>query len=332
MRVILICNAILAKAAACRSRGKLPGMSTPHDTAPRRRQLLRLAGLSASALLGACGHWRPAAEPERRIALAQARRLSDADWLDALRRADLVLLGEHHDNGLHHRLRGELIARLTPGGTVVAEHLERGRRLLPPASTTATTSTADLLTALQAAGFEPRGWLWPLHEGLFAPLVAAGAAVQGGNLPRDLARRIAREGESAWPADLAALLRAAPLTAAAQDRLDAELRDSHCGQLPPNRLPGMRAAQRARDAAMAQALLQALDAAPGRPVWLVAGNAHVRRDFGVAQLLAALRPQARVLSVALLDGDERGADLPSPELYTHAWITAAPAQRESPCG
>jgi uncharacterized iron-regulated protein len=311
-------------------------MSTPPPFAPaptlNRRQLGRLAVLGASALVAACAPWRPTTGPERRLALPQGLTLSETDWLDTLRHADLVLLGEHHDNARHHGLRGELIGKLGPRGkVVVAEHLERGRQLAPfPAGTRPTT--AELLTALQAAGFEPRGWLWPLHEGLFAPLARAGVDVLGGNLPRELARRIAREGESAWPDDLGALLKAAPLAPAAQARLDEELLASHCGQLPPQRLPGMRAAQRARDAAMAQALLRAWDASPGRPVWLVAGNAHVRLDYGVGQLLAALRPQARVLSVALLDGDERSADLPSPELYTHAWITAAPAQRESPCG
>lgn len=275
------------------------------------------------------GHRPPgSAKPEQLIDLASGRTVAEVDWLAALRSADFVLLGEHHDNALHHARRGELIARLGRGGTVVAEQLERGRHLASPVS----ASTTDLLAALQDAGFEPRSWLWPLHEGLFAPLTSAGVAVQGGNLPRELARRIAREGESAFPADLAELLRAAPLPPATQARLDEELLGSHCGQLPANRLPGLRAAQRARDAAMAQALLQAADAAPGRPVWLVAGNTHVRRDCGVDQLLERLRPRARILSVALLDGEVSAADLPSAEEHTLAWITAAAPRRDTPCG
>lgn len=294
----------------------------------RRRSLAALTALGASAFVAACAPSGRPAPAERRLALAQGLSLSEADWLDTLRHADVVLLGEHHDNPLHHRRRGELIAQLGRGSTVVAEQLERGRTLGAAAS----GSSADLLAALQAAGFEPRSWLWPLHEGLFAPLAASGVGVRGGNLPRELARRIAREGDTAWPADLAALLHAAPLSPVAQTRLDEDLRESHCGQLPALRLPGLRAAQRARDAAMAQALLQALDAMPGRPVWLVAGNAHVRRDYGAGQLLAALRPQARVLSVALLDGGERGADLPPAEHFSHAWITAAPSRRDNPCG
>lgn len=294
----------------------------------RRRSLAALAALGASAFAAACAPLGRPAPPERQLALAQGRSLSEADWLDTLRHADVVLLGEHHDNPLHHQRRGELIARLGRGNTVVAEQLERGRRLGPPAS----ASTTDLLGALQAAGFEPGGWLWPLHEGLFAALATAGVTVQGGNLPRELARRIAREGEGALPADLAELLRAAPLAPAAQARLDEDLLGSHCGRLPTSRVPGLRAAQRARDAAMAQALLQAADATAGRPVWLVAGNAHVRRDYGVGQLLAVLRPQARVLSVALLDGEVDAADLPTAEAHTHAWITAAPTRRDNPCG
>lgn len=309
-------------------RPALPGQAA--RSTPSRRAWLGWLGTTL-ALAGCAmpGRRTPgSATPDRLIDLASGRTLTEVDRSATLRSADFVLLGEQHDNALHHAGRGELIAQLGRRGSVVAEHLERGRRLAPPAS----SLTADLLGALQAAGFEPRGWQWPLHEGLFAPLVAAGVAVQGGNLPRELARRIAREGESALPADLAELLRAAPLPPAAQAQLDEALLGSHCGQLPANRLPGLRAAQRARDAAMAQALLQAAEAMPSRPVWLVAGNAHVRRDYGVGQLLAVLHPQARVLSVALLDGEVSAADLPSPEAHTLAWITAAPDRRDDPCG
>jgi uncharacterized iron-regulated protein len=58
------------------------------------------------------------------------------------------------------------------------------------------------------------------------------------------------------------------------------IEEGHCGESPRNILAGMVAAQRARDAIMAQAL-QA-----HAPAVLIAGNGHVRRDFGVPHYLA----------------------------------------------
>lgn len=264
-----------------------------------------------AALLTGCAATR--VPDERIVDSATGRTLTRAELVEALRAGDVVLLGELHDNPLHHRRRGELIAALGAASVVVAEQMTRGRSVAPD---------GDLLGALSAAGFDPRGWEWPLHEPLFAAVRGAGLPLSGGNLERDRVRRIAREGEAAWPADIAAALRPAPLAAAAQAALDAELLAGHCGQLPAARLPGMRAAQRARDAAMVLALVEA----GGRPAVLLAGNGHVRKDHGVPQLLAALRPGTRVLSVAFL---EPGAAV-DPVAGDYLWFTPA-VERGDPC-
>jgi uncharacterized iron-regulated protein len=249
----------------------------------------------------------------RIVEVASGRTLSRAELAEALRRADFVLLGEQHDNPLHHRLRGELVADLGPGAAVVAEQLTRGRRV---------DARGELLPALNAAGFDAQGWDWPLHAPLFGAVVRAGLPLSGGNLPRDTARRIAREGDAALEPALAALLQSAPLNATAQAALDADLVAGHCGQLRDDMTLRLRRAQRARDASLAAALVESA----GRPAVLVAGNGHVRRDYGVPQLLAALRPGAVVASVGFLDGGEPLPGAP----YTHVWTTTAP-RREDPC-
>ena len=250
---------------------------------------------------------------ERIVESATGRTLTRAELLQRLRASDYVLLGELHDNPLHHRRRGELIAALGPGTAVIAEQLTFGRRV---------AAQGDLLPALNAAGFDARGWGWPLHEPLFAAVRQAGLPLAGGNLERDVVRRIAREGEAAWPDELAHALRAAPLATAAQETLDTDLRAGHCGQLPDSRVPAMRAAQRARDAALALAL----QGSGGHPAVLVAGNGHVRPDYGVPRVLAALQPRARITSVAFVElaapGEAATGD--------YRWITPA-AAREDPC-
>ncbi|MFT3819399.1 MAG: ChaN family lipoprotein [Rubrivivax sp.] len=278
----------------------------------RRRRLL---GSGGALLLAGCAA-APATAGDRIVDAAGGREIGRDELIVRLRAADFVLLGEQHDNPHHHQRRGALIAALGAGGVVIAEHLLRGQRVGPG---------AELLPRLQAAGFDPKGWRWPLHEGLFAPVLAAGIPVWGGNAPLDAVRAVARQGDAALPAELAPAIAAAPLSAAAQAALDQDLLDGHCGQLPAARVPPMRAAQRLRDTSMAAALLAAADAG-AKPALLVAGNGHVRSDHGVPTLLRAQRPAARIISVCFVESS--ASDVPC----DYRWITPGPpTPRQNPC-
>lgn len=261
--------------------------------------------------------------------VATGRRLSEADVAARLREADVVLLGEVHDNPLHHERRAALLVALGSPVPVVVEHLPRGSE---PAWRPGSDDAA-LLLALERAGFDAKGWRWPLHRPLFRALAAGHHPVRGGNLSRDAVRPVVRDGVAALPPDLRTIVRDAPLAPAAQRALEQDLQDGHCGQLGARFLPGMTAAQRGRDASMAVALLAAL--APGKagggrgPVLLLAGNGHVRRDYGVPQLLAAVRPDLRLLAVGF-------AELPTATApaagapFDIVWSTP-PAVRDDPC-
>lgn len=274
-----------------------------------------LATLLLAAALAGCA--TPADDDgERIVEVASGRQISRAELLNALRASDYVLLGEQHDNALHHQRRAELLRALGAGVPVVAEHLTRGQTV---------RSGAALLPRLQAAGFDEKGWRWPLHEPLFAAALAPGHLLLGGNLPREQVREIARRGEAALPADLRTLLAGAVLNETAGKALDAALVEGHCGMLAGERLAAMRWAQRARDAAMWLSLKQPAQA-PGRPAVLLAGNGHVRLDYGVGQLAAADQPRAKLLSLAFVEQHSA----PSQAAYTHVWVTAAPV-RQDPC-
>lgn len=285
----------------------MAGMQRVSATWSRRAWL---AGVTASALAG-CAQ-RPAAA-DRIVEVAAGRDVTRDELLARLRAADFVLLGELHDNPHHHARRGALIAGLGAGTVVVAEHLDRGRQVGPG---------PDPLARLQAAGFDPRAWQWPLHQALFEPLLAAGLPVLGGNAPIATVRQVARQGLDSAAAGWRELLAAAPLAPAAEAALDRALVDGHCGQLPPSRVPAMRAAQRVRDAALAQTLAESA----GRPAVMVAGNGHVRLDHGVPALLRRLRPAARVVVVGFGEPDWPLGGAP----YDFLWLTTA-VDRGDPC-
>ncbi len=107
---------------------------------------------------------------------------------------------------------------------------------------------------------------------------------------------------------------------------------------PESVVPRIVLAQRLRDAAMAQALV---DAATASGAILIAGNGHVRADLGVPVYLQAPGlpdAGARSLSVGLIevtDDDARASDFPRQVVAAHPgfdylWFTA-PAAREDPC-
>lgn len=251
------------------------------------------------------------------IEVASGREISRTELLAQARQSDFLLLGEIHDNAHHHRRRAELITALAPKA-IAAEQLDEDKR-----TDWARAPNESLEKRLTAAGFDAGGWQWPLHEPLFAGLAEARIDIVGANISRDLARRIVREGNPALPAKLAAALADGSLGPGAEATLDADLLNNHCGQLPATRVPGMRLAQRARDAAMALGVA----ALPDQPAILVAGNGHVRSDYGVPVILARLRPGARIINIAF---GEEGKAADAGTAYTHIWTTPA-VHRDDPC-
>ncbi|MDX2193935.1 MAG: ChaN family lipoprotein [Gemmatimonadales bacterium] len=294
-------------------------------------RLLALPLLTGLALAACAAGTRPqvATPTSDAVTIVDApsgRPLTRAQLRQRLASAPFVLLGELHDNAIHHRVRGELLAEATPKPAVVFEQFSwRTAPLGQP------EAGAALDTWLDAGGFDRAGWRWPLHEPVVRAALALGTPLRGSNLGRDTLRPVVRDGISAAPPRLRALVARAPLDSAANAAIVGELVTGHCGMLPPAMVPGMRAAQEARDAAMTDALLAARAEGGGR-AWLIAGNGHVRRDMGVPRMLRVMAPEARVLSVGFL---ERGPDGAAPEAadrrgYDVVVITAR-AEREDPC-
>ncbi len=246
--------------------------------------------------------------------------LTRGEVVAELARSDFILLGELHDNPHHHSARGELIRELaTRKPSVVMEFLDRGSSLDPK---------RPLLEEMEKAGFSAKGWRWPLHEPLFSAARETGLSIIGGNLRGEDARRVAKEGDKALAAEIAARLALVPLAATAQKKLDDDLTAGHCGHLSAARLPNMRLAQRARDTAMATAMLTVEDG----PVILLAGNGHVRLDYGVGSQLRQLAPLRRIVSIGFFESgpglEQRLAIREG--AFDYVWITP-PAQRDDPC-
>ena len=294
---------------------------------------MRRIALLPLLLVAAC-HRAPAPLAPAAFALPDSTALVDGptgtqvatpELLRRMDSADLVLLGEVHDNPVGHAVRGALLrAFAARHPAVVFEQFAAGDRPI------ARPAAGESLTVwLDSAGFDRRGWRWPLHEPVVAAALDVSRGIWGSNMSRAALGPVVTGGIAAAPEPLRRILERAPLEGAAQAALDSDLVVGHCRQLPDAMIPGMRAAQEVRDAAMTRALLEA---DTGGPAWLIAGNGHVRRDFAVPRLLARVAPGKRTLVVGVLEREEDGSPPTADERRVYDLVIVVPrTERPDPC-
>lgn len=241
-----------------------------------------------------------------------------ADGLDALPAADVVVLGEVHDNPAHHLNQARAV-RAVAAKALVFEMFgpEAALRAAP-------ALRGDAGALARALDWEAGGWpqfthYYPIFE------AAPGAALFGGGLPQGEVRRAVTEGAAAVLGAGAPVFGLdAPLGTEEQAAREALQDEAHCGALPKAVLPGMVEAQRLRDAALARAVVAAM-AETGGPVAVITGNGHARTDWGVPALLALALPDAEVLSLGQFEA------APDQEPPHDLWLVTDPAERDDPC-
>lgn len=283
-------------------------------------------------LLAACGVSTSSSGPSplvlpATVAIMEARggaSLQASELLSRMAEADFVLLGELHDNPVHHEVRGSLIRAAPARPAVVFEQFQASAGPVPLPGADQTREAW-----LDANGFDRNGWRWPLHQPVVEAALANARSIWGSGIGREQLRAVVRGGDAAAPEELRRLMEAAPLSAPARAAIDSDLVEGHCGQLPEAMIPGMRSAQVIRDASMTRALLSAAD---GGSAWLIAGNGHVRADVAVPRLLGVAAPGKRLLVVGLLEREKDGSAPRGAERGRYDVVIITPrTERGDPC-
>ncbi|GHB04268.1 ChaN family lipoprotein [Modicisalibacter luteus] len=285
----------------------------------QRRECLRALALLTltAAIPGRVSARKP-------FAVHQARDLRRGEWLTSdtllaeLVGAPAVIIGERHDNPVHHRLERWLIEQLAARGMlggVALEMLDQKQQAVIqgiPGVLLADLPDAELMALLDWQ----RGWDWSAYGPLVRQAFQLGVSLQAGNLPRETIQSLVMANQAPSLPDV---------IARAQRQAIAE---GHCGLLPDSMLDGMLAAQVARDRAMAAAL----DSLPSIPV-LVCGSGHARRDIGVA-LYTESAPLCLGL-VELAPGQDWMTALPASvddgPAFDIAWFTPPAVRHEDQC-
>ncbi|MDE1942140.1 MAG: ChaN family lipoprotein [Betaproteobacteria bacterium] len=244
--------------------------------------------------------------------------------------ADYLLLGEVHDNPAGHALRLQWLKALLmqrPRALAMEQFDLDNQNGLEAALAQAEKSgmkadPAALHAVAEAGGFNFKGWRWPLYEPVLALAVEQGIPLYPANLSRKNLGEILG-GQHPVPPE------PRQWSKEQRDALLHEVRVGHCNLMPEDELPLLAGAQRARDKAMAEALIR-LHQKSGRPVILLAGNGHMRKDLAVPVWLHQLDPQAKTVSVAVLERGGSAEDHP-PQAAFDAVYWVERENRPDPC-
>jgi uncharacterized iron-regulated protein len=217
--------------------------------------------------------------------------------------ADFVLLGEIHTNPDHHRIQAMLIGELAAAGrrpAIVLEMIPASLQGRLDEYLAAGPNDASGLGA--AVDWEKRGWPdWAIYLPIAEAALGSGLKLKAGDLDRGLLQRIGKAGAAALDPGARERYRLnRPLEPDLQAALTGTLMESHCNLLPQAALAPMLMVQRARDGALADAMLSAGE---DDGAVLIAGSGHVRRDWAAAAVMISRVPDASIVSVALIEVD-----------------------------
>ena len=239
--------------------------------------------------------------------------------------AEVVYLGELHDNPEHHAIQTRILESLLAAGARPALAFEMVPETRQEALEAAVRSDLGPAEVDRALGWRAQGWpdfamYWPLFELARTYKLP----VVGADLDPAIARRIGRDGLAAAgpdPGRLRSALRDDPVRDQAIAR---RLRAAHCDLISEDRATRMLEGWYARNVVIARRVSGALDRAS--QVVVIIGRGH-QSPGGVPEQVAALRPGTRQLVVGLF---EREADGPTEPLSDVAWVTPS-RPRPNPC-
>jgi uncharacterized iron-regulated protein len=243
--------------------------------------------------------------------VSEKRFVSKQQLLNDIAIKNYILLGETHDNPLHHKYQAWIIQQLHNQGRHVAVAFE----MINPEQE-AVLKKHDIKSADQI--FDLLDWEktgWPsraIYKPVFQAALNANDKIVAANISRKDLTQIVMQGESQVPEAIQAQLNDNPMSKEAEAMLRTEIEQSHCQMLPESMVPAMMLGQRVRDAVIANSLV-ANKQKDG--IVLIAGSGHTQKN-GVPMYLHSSDKSARVFSMAWMEVDQR---LSKPEEYAQYW-------------
>ncbi|WP_455211994.1 ChaN family lipoprotein [Kaarinaea lacus] len=226
---------------------------------------------------------------------------------------EYVLLGETHDNPVHHNYQAWVITQLKMRGRNMSVAFEMLTPEQDQALAKIQIQTADQI--FDAVQWENTGWPnRALYKPVFVAALDAGYAIHAANIDRQELNQIIMQGEKSLPENIKTQLHANPLSEESEELLRTGIVESHCQMLPDSMVPAMMLGQRVRDAAIANSVVtnKAKDG-----IVLIAGSGHTQKN-GVPGFIRSVDNSAKIFTMAWMEVDKR---LSNPEDYSEYWGT-----------
>ncbi len=264
----------------------------------------------------------------------EARLIGEAELHTSIQFSDTVMIGEYHDNPQHHRLQATIISRL-PGKKAIVGFEQLDDEQKPKLDNYLKESSDDAEGLGEAVGWKKSGWPpYPYYKPIFAAILTKKWHITPLMFARQKTKAIFKEG---YPAIFdkqeikeLGLMNAFPK--AVIEYRAGLMNDAHCGMMPAKILLPLVSAQIAKDAYMAQSLHRQIE---GKRGVVIAGNGHVRKDWGIPVFLAKLRPKSKITVISIIEVDPKKLD---PSQYLEASVNlsdyvvfTAAYSRTDPC-
>ena len=250
----------------------------------------------------------------RMLAMFRGDTGDPLDWYslsNGVRWADVVIVGEQHDDANAHLLQQSLVAETLaawPGSAVSMEMLERDEQVAVDAYLKGEIGKDEFVSLTGSRDWASKGTWDAFYQPVIDAAREAGAPVIAANAPRDYVRRARTEGYAALtalpPAERALFslpMQDAP--ASYRTRFRSVMSGDASHPVDEARLEDVLRSQRLWDATMADSVVRGLRSLPsgGKVVHLV-GQFHSEYDGGLVSEIQARAPMAKVLTVTVQKG------------------------------
>jgi len=251
---------------------------------------------------------------------------------------DVLLLGETHDNSMHHDIQKKLFESYIKSGDSAAlkpvlmmEQLDASTQLLLDQALAGDNRDDILDRTTKLIKFTD----WMSYRPLLAIAVDNKLPIIAANVSNRDLQPIIWNGFTAYDQnELKRLMIEEVWSENRQKYLVTHMGGAHCGQLRDELRTSLARSQRLRDALMVDSVIHNIS----RGIVAIIGSSHARRDIGLPLYFAARAPSARIFSIGFIevsptitDPKSYEADSATGEVpFDAVWFTPR-SERSDPC-
>lgn len=230
--------------------------------------------------------------------------IDEATLLARINAANVLLLGEIHDNPQHHELQQKLLnARITSGArpAVLMEQLNAENQPALDQALAGSNRDEVLSSVTKLIKFSD----WQFYRPFLVIAVDNQLPVIAANISNQQLQPVIWNGFAAYDAGDLKRLAVEQVWSESRDKyLVRNMGGAHCGKLKDELRAGLSRSQRLRDALMADSAMSSI----GRGIVGIVGSSHARRDIGLPLYFAARAPLARIFSIGFVEVHPRKTD------------------------